>query len=67
MSGLAILGLALGGAFVFEGVMWALAPGATRRTYRRILDEFGPDQLQVMGVASVAIGALLVVLCARAL
>lgn len=67
MSWFAVLGLAIGGAFVFEGAMWALAPKATREAYRQAFEALSAEHLQWAGVGSVALGAVIVVLCARGL
>lgn len=54
---------AAGLALVFEGLIWALAPGGMRRAMRRLLRE--PDAaLRAAGLAAMAAGLLLVRLAA---
>ena len=59
-----MMGLAAGGTLFFEGVMWALAPHATRDAYRRLVELPGAT-LQMAGLASAALGVLVVFLVLR--
>ena len=64
MSIWTILGLAAGGTLFFEGVMWALAPNATRDAYRRLVELPGAT-LQMAGLASAGLGVLVFLLVLR--
>lgn len=64
MSLWALGGLVFGGAFLLEGVMWALFPNATRETYRQLM-ELPASTLQVFGLLGAVLGALLVILVIR--
>lgn len=46
---------------VFEGLMPLLAPRAWRETFRRVI-EFTDGQLRFIGLASIAIGVVLLLL-----
>jgi uncharacterized protein YjeT (DUF2065 family) len=54
-----LAGLAL--MLVFEGLMPLLAPRAWRETFRRVI-EFTDGQLRFIGLASIAIGVVLLLL-----
>jgi uncharacterized protein YjeT (DUF2065 family) len=65
MSWTILLGLAIGGAFVLEGALWALFPKTVRELYSKILAE-DDGAVQRFGLMSLAIGAILFVLAIRA-
>ena len=59
MTDILLAGLAL--MLVFEGLMPLLAPRAWRETFRRVI-EFTDGQLRFIGLASIAIGVVLLLL-----
>ena len=60
-----IAGLAIGGAFVLEGALWALFPKQVRELYSKVLEE-DDGAVQRFGLTSLVIGAILFVLAIRA-
>jgi len=64
MSIWTISGLAIGGTLFFEGVMWALAPNATREAYRK-LTELSAGSLQIAGLASAGLGLVVILVVMR--
>ena len=56
MKDILLAGLAL--MLVFEGIMPFLAPRAWRETFRRVI-ELSDGQLRFIGLASIALGLLL--------
>jgi len=61
-----ILGLAIGGAFILEGALWALFPGQVRELYLQILSQ-DEGNVQRYGLLSLAMGAIMFMLAIRAL
>ena len=61
MTGAAIVLIALGGAFAFEGLGWAIVPSALRRIYTDMMAQMSDRDLHLTGVVSVAIGVALLV------
>ena len=55
----AIVLVAIGGFILLEGLMWALAPGAMRRTYAQMMDQVSDKDLHIVGTISVFIGMCL--------
>ena len=66
MNWLTIAGLAIGGALLLEGAVWALFPDAMRDAYTRMM-ETSRDQLQLFGMVSAALGVLTVVMVMRSI
>lgn len=60
MSYSAIVLIAVGGAFLFEGAVWAIFPEGSRRLYQRMMSQMGERDLHVSGLISVFIGAALI-------
>lgn len=61
----AILLVALGGFILLEGLMWAIAPTAMRRTYNQMMKQVSDKDLHLVGTISVFIGACLLVFGAK--
>jgi len=61
----AIILVALGGFILLEGLMWALAPGAMRRTYTQMIEQVSNRDLHIVGAFSVFLGMCLFVLGAK--
>jgi len=59
MSWMAIICVASGGAFLLEGLGWAIMPAAMRDAYRKILAEASDRHLHLVGLFAVAFGVLL--------
>ena len=66
MSWLTIAGLAIGGALLLEGMVWALFPDAMREAYRQMMEQSG-DRLQLFGMISAALGVFTIVMVMRGL
>jgi len=60
-----ILLIAIGGAFAFEGVLWAIFPGGVRQIYRQAFAQMNDRDLHVSGLASVALGVGMIVLAVK--
>ena len=60
MSYLAIVLIAIGGAFLFEGAVWAVFPEGSRRMYQRMMSQMGEKELHFSGLISVFIGAAMI-------
>ena len=59
MSFSAVIFIALGGAFLVEGAVWAVFPKQIRRAYQNIFQS--PDRaLHVFGLVNVVIGVLMI-------
>jgi len=56
--------IAMGGAFAIEGAVWAIFPSQTRRTYNEMMS-MGDKALHMAGLASVAIGVVLIALAVK--
>jgi len=52
----AIVLVAIGGFILLEGLMWALAPGAMRRTYAQMMEQVSDKELHIVGAISVFVG-----------
>ena len=59
--------LMLGGALVFEGIGWAVAPDFMRRSYEEAIASLDSRQLSTLGLLSTALGGLLVIIALRLL
>lgn len=59
MNTAAIVLIALGGAFLLEGLGWAVVPSVLRRLYSDMMAQMSDKDLHLTGVFSVAIGAAL--------
>jgi len=57
-----ILLIAIGGAFAFEGVMWAIFPNGVRQMYRDAFAQMDDKALHITGLISVALGVGMIVL-----
>jgi len=55
----AVLLIASGGFILFEGLLWALAPGAMRQAYAQIMQHASDRDLHIAGAVSVFIGVAL--------
>ena len=55
-----ILLIAIGGAFAFEGVMWAIFPSGIREVYRQAFEQMTDRDLHLTGLSSVAIGVAMI-------
>ena len=58
-----IIGLAIGGAFLLEGLMWALFPDQMREMMKQMLLQ-ERNTVQTVGLISFVIGAVLIMLIA---
>ena len=58
-----IIGLAIGGAFLLEGLMWALFPDQMREMMKQMLLQ-ERNTVQTVGLVSFVIGAVLIMLIA---
>lgn len=65
MSFATLLLVATGGAFVFEGMLWAIFPSGVRRSYQEVFSLFDDKALHLSGLASVAIGVAFIILGVR--
>ena len=54
-----VLLIALGGALVFEGVVWAIFPSQARRLYAQMMQQMSDKDLHRGGLACVALGVAL--------
>lgn len=52
----AIVLVAIGGFILLEGLMWALAPSAMRRTYAQMMEQVSDKELHIVGAISVFVG-----------
>ena len=59
-----LLGLAIGGAFLLEGLMWALFPDQMREMVKQMLLQ-ERNTVQTVGMISFVIGAVAIMLIAR--
>ncbi|MGB3456790.1 MAG: DUF2065 family protein [Litorimonas sp.] len=55
-----VLLLVFGGALAVEGIAWALAPDAMRRSYDQAMSMLDPKGLSSLGLLSAALGLLMV-------
>jgi len=55
-----IILIALGGALVLEGAVWAIFPSQMRRAYREAIEMMDDKSLHIGGLVFVAIGVILV-------
>jgi len=55
-----IILIALGGALVLEGAVWAIFPSQMRRAYREAIEMMDDKALHIGGLVCVAIGVILV-------
>ena len=55
-----IILIALGGALVLEGAVWAIFPSQMRRAYREVIEMMDDKALHIGGLVCVAIGVILV-------
>ncbi|MEM7730899.1 MAG: DUF2065 domain-containing protein [Pseudomonadota bacterium] len=60
MSFATILLLVFGGALAVEGLGWALAPDAMRRSYEQAMSMLDPKGLSSLGLLSTALGLLMI-------
>ena len=58
-----IIGLAIGGAFLLEGLMWALFPDQMREMMKQMLLQ-ERNTVQTVGLISFVIGAVVIMLIA---
>ena len=58
-----LLGLAIGGAFLLEGLMWALFPDQMREMVKQMLLQ-ERNTVQTVGMISFVIGAVVIMLIA---
>lgn len=61
----AVILIAFGGFILLEGLMWALAPGALRRTYDEMMKQVSDRDLHVAGAIGVFVGTCLLVYGAK--
>ena len=64
MSWWTISGLAIGGAFLLEGMMWALFPQQMREMMRQAL-QLPDNVVQTVGIVAFLIGGAVIVMVAR--
>ena len=57
--------LTLGGALLFEGLGWALAPDGMKRAYEDAIARLGKRELTQVGGLCAAMGLLLIVIGVR--
>lgn len=57
-----LLLLTLGGALIFEGFGWAVAPDAMKRAYAEAIEMMSNRQLSTFGLISLAVGLVMIVL-----
>jgi len=60
-----VLLIAIGGAFAFEGMLWAIFPGGVREVYRQAFTQFNDRDLHHTGLVSVAMGVGMIVLAVK--
>ncbi|MEP1229396.1 MAG: DUF2065 domain-containing protein [Litorimonas sp.] len=60
-----ILLIAIGGAFAFEGVLWAIFPNGVRKTYSDAFSQMDDKALHISGLISVALGVGMIALGAK--
>jgi len=64
MEPLAIVMIAIGGAFLVEGAAWAIFPAQIRRAYEQVFSGSNKE-LHLFGLMNVALGTALVVLAVK--
>lgn len=60
MSIATLLLLVFGGALAVEGIAWAIAPDAMRRSYEQMMSMLDARSLANVGLLSAALGCLLI-------
>ena len=55
MEILSIVLIAIGGTLLFEGLIWAILPGPTRKMYIGMLEQLDDRSLHLGGLLSVAL------------
>lgn len=60
-----VLLIAIGGAFAFEGVLWAIFPSGVRDMYQQAFAQMDDRGLHMTGLVSVAIGAGMIALAVK--
>ncbi|MGB6230476.1 MAG: DUF2065 family protein [Litorimonas sp.] len=65
MDWITIALLTLGGAMLFEGLGWALAPDAMRRAYDEMTERLGRTGMVQVGGLCAALGLLMIVAAIR--
>ena len=60
-----ILLIAIGGAFAFEGVLWAIFPSRVRKVYRQAFEQMDDRELHLTGLISVAMGVGMIALAVK--
>ncbi len=60
MSIVTVLLLVFGGALAVEGIGWAIAPDAMRRSYEQAMSMLDPKGLSSLGLLSAALGLLMI-------
>ncbi len=61
----AVIIIAFGGFVLLEGLMWAIAPSAMRRTYNEMMKQVSDRDLHVAGAVGVFVGTALLAFGAK--
>ena len=61
----AVILIAFGGFILLEGLMWALAPGAMRRTYEEMIRQVSDRDLHIAGAISFFVGTCILLYGAK--
>lgn len=61
----AIVLVAIGGFILLEGLMWAIAPTAMRRTYDRLMSQVSDRDLHISGAVAVFLGTCVLAVGAK--